>query len=114
MAKLTQKEFMEKAKLIIGDRTDDDAIAFLEDCKDTISSEGDEWKTKYDALVVEKDNLDAEWRKKYTERFFDDDTNTNNNNTNNNNNNNDPFDTRTDEQKKAETISVDDLFTKED
>ena len=45
----------------LGDRTDDEAIALLE----TIDNEGvdeENWKQKY------KDN-DAEWRKKYTERF---------------------------------------------
>ena len=45
----------------LGDRTDDEAIALLE----TIDNEGvdeENWKQKY------KEN-DAEWRKKYTERF---------------------------------------------
>jgi hypothetical protein len=45
----------------LGDRTDDEAIALLE----TIDNEGvdeENWKQKYE------DN-DAEWRKKYTERF---------------------------------------------
>lgn len=45
----------------LGDRTDDEAIALLE----TIDNEGvdeENWKQRY------KDN-DAEWRKKYTERF---------------------------------------------
>ena len=45
----------------LGDRTDDEAIALLE----IIDNEGmdeENWKQKYE------DN-DAEWRKKYTERF---------------------------------------------
>lgn len=45
----------------LGDRTDDEAIALLE----TIDNEGvdeESWKQKYEAN-------DAEWRKKYTERF---------------------------------------------
>lgn len=45
----------------LDDRTDDEAIALLE----TIDNEGvdeENWKQKYE------DN-DAEWRKKYTERF---------------------------------------------
>lgn len=45
----------------LGDRTDDEAIALLE----TIDNEGvdeENWKQRYE------DN-DAEWRKKYTERF---------------------------------------------
>lgn len=105
---------MDKAKLIIGDRTDDDAISFLEDCKDTISSEGDEWKTKYEAELKAKEELDASWRKKYTERFFEDDTNTNPNNNKEKNEHANPLDTRTEEQKKAESITVNDLFTREE
>lgn len=45
----------------LGDRTDDEAIALLE----TIDNEGvdeENWRQRYE------DN-DAEWRKKYTERF---------------------------------------------
>lgn len=45
----------------LGDRTDDEAIALLE----TIDNEGvdeENWKQKYE-------ENDAEWRKKYTERF---------------------------------------------
>lgn len=45
----------------LGDRTDDEAIALLE----VVDNEGideENWKQKYE------DN-DAEWRKKYTERF---------------------------------------------
>ena len=75
----------------------------------------DDYKTKYENVVREKEDLDKEWRERYKSRFFDDtttNTNTNNNNTNDNNNNNhmNLFDERTDEQKKAESISVDDLF----
>lgn len=45
----------------LGDRTDDEAIALLE----TIDNEGvdeENWKQKFE-------ENDAEWRKKYTERF---------------------------------------------
>lgn len=45
----------------LGDRTDDEAIALLE----TIDNEGvdeENWRQKYE-------ENDAEWRKKYTERF---------------------------------------------
>lgn len=45
----------------LGDRTDDEAIALLE----AIDNEGvdeENWKQKYE-------ENDAEWRKKYTERF---------------------------------------------
>ena len=74
MAKLTQKEFMDKLKVFIGDRTDDDAISFIEDCKDTITDDKDDWQQKYNDVVKEKDELDKDWRKKYTDRFFSSDS----------------------------------------
>lgn len=73
MAVLTQKEFMEKLNTIIGDRTDDEALAFIEDCKDTISSDKDEWKTKYDEEVQKNADLEKSWREKYKARFFESD-----------------------------------------
>ena len=116
MSILNQTDFMNQLKTMIGDRTDDKALKFIEDAKDTISSMNDDYKTKYETAVKEKEDLDKEWRERYKSRFFDDaNTNTNNNNTNDNNNNNpmNPFDERTDEQKKAESITVDDLFKSE-
>lgn len=115
MAKLSQKEFMEKLKTFIGDRTDDDAIGFIEDCKDTITDDKDDWKQKYDDVVKEKENLDKEWRKKYTDRFFssdshnDDDNHENNKKTNPANVKDEPSE---EEQKmeQAEKIRFDDLF----
>lgn len=112
MAVLNEKDFMDKIKAMIGDKNDDETLSFLEDAKDTISSLSDDYKKKYDDLLIEKDNLDKAWREKYKSRFFDDtDINNNNHNDNHNNNNNNPFDTRTEEEKKAESISIDDLFT---
>ena len=109
MAKLSQKEFMEKVKTVLGDRDDDEALSFLEDCKDTISSEDDSWKEKYDTVVKEKEELDKQWRTKYKERFYSSDTNINDNKDKDNQDNTpkDPnFDTRSEELKKAESISL--------
>ena len=86
MARLSQKEFMEKLKTFIGDRTDDDAISFIEDCKDTITDDKDDWKQKYDDVVKEKEELDKTWRQKYTERFFSSDSHNDDNNGKNENN----------------------------
>lgn len=116
MAKLTNKELIESFKKFIGDRTDDDALKMLEDFTDTITDDGDDWKTKYEQAVEEKKLLDESWRTKYKERFYSADTNINNNTNNNNNDNtrNDPnFDTRSEEEKKAESITIDDLFKSE-
>lgn len=73
MAVLSKKEFMEKLNTIMGDRTDDEALSFIEDCKDTISSDKDEWKTKYEEEVQKNSDLEKSWREKYKARFFESD-----------------------------------------
>lgn len=108
MAKLNVDEFMNSVKSIIGDRDDDEALKFIEDCKDTITAEKDDWKAKYDEVVKEKDDLDKSWRAKYKERFYS--TEPISNNDTNNNEHNNPLDTRTDEERQAESIKITDLF----
>ena len=118
MAKLTQKDFMTKLQAIIGDRTDDEAISFIEDCKDTISDEEDEWQKKYEDAVKEKEELDKTWRKKYTDRFFSADSHNDNNNDNHENNHNtnpanvkkNDVDEEQEKLEQAEKIRFDDLF----
>jgi len=118
MARLTQEEFMSKLKTIIGDRTDDEAISFIEDCKDTISEDKDDWKSKYDDLLKEKDELDKTWRQKYTDRFFssvshtddDKDTHENNKKTNPASGKKDELDENEQKIEQAEKIRFDDLF----
>ena len=63
--KKTKAEIMESLKSILGENTSDEAIALIEDVSDTLDSMNDttDWKQKYE-------EKDAEWRKKYTERFF--------------------------------------------
>ncbi len=113
MAKLSAEEFMNSVKTIIGDRDDDEALKFIEDCKDTITGEHDDWKAKYDEAVKEKEDLDKSWRAKYKERFYSPDTNINENNPKDNNEHNNILDTRSDEEKKAESITINDLFKSE-
>ena len=113
MSKLTAEEFMKAVKGIVGERTDDEALKFLEDAKDTIISEHDDFKAKYEAEVEAKKKLDDEWRAKYKARFYssEDDTNINNNPNNNDNTKKDPnFDTRSEAEKLAASITIDDLF----
>lgn len=117
MAKLSQKEFMEKVKTVLGDRDDDEALSFLEDCKDTISSEDDSWKEKYDTVVKEKEELDKQWRTKYKERFYSsDDSHTDKDD--NIDTKKKPSQTSTtepeddDKLEQAEKVRFDDLFTK--
>ena len=112
MAKLSSDEFMKSIQSIIGDRTDDEALKFLENAKDTITSEHDDYKAKYEAEVEAKKKLDEDWRAKYKARFYssDDDTNINNPNNKDNTKNDPNFDRRSDAEKLAESITIDDLF----
>lgn len=63
MAKRTREELLEAVRAVIGDSTEDAALALLEDISDSWDNSGDEWKNKYD-------ELDQAWRKKYVDRFF--------------------------------------------
>ena len=77
MAVRTREEIITQVKARIGEQTDDETIAFLEDITDTLSDletkangDGIDWKTKYE-------ENDSEWRRKYTERFYSSDQNNN-------------------------------------
>lgn len=70
MAVKTKEEILESFKSRLGENTDDETISFLEDITDTLddfekraNGDGTDWKSKYE-------ENDANWRKKYTERFF--------------------------------------------
>lgn len=70
MAVKTREEILESFKTRLGENPDDDSISFLEDFTDTLDAfekrakgDGTDWKSKYE-------ENDANWRKKYTERFF--------------------------------------------
>ena len=70
MAVKTREEILESFKTRLGENPDDESISFLEDVTDTLddfekraSGDGTDWKSKYE-------ENDANWRKKYTERFF--------------------------------------------
>lgn len=67
--KRNKSEMIDLAKKILGERTDDDAISFLEDVSDSFTDTTDEWEKKYNAMKKEKEDLDASWRKRYTDRF---------------------------------------------
>lgn len=75
MAVKTREEILKEIKARVGEQTDDETIAFLEDVTDTLTDleikakgDGTDWRTKYE-------ENDAVWRKKYTERFYSSDPN---------------------------------------
>lgn len=71
---LQKSELMEKIKVLVGERTDDEALNALKDISETVESysttDADEWKKKYEDKEKELKNNDEEWRKKYRDTFF--------------------------------------------
>ena len=76
--KLTREEYMASIASIIGDRTDDEALKFVEDMTDTFDGNVN---TDYEATIntlnstikelTDKNNsIEEEWRKKYLARFY--------------------------------------------
>lgn len=67
MAVRTREEILDTIRSRLGDDTSDDALAIIEDIDDTLrdyeTRAGEDWKSKYD-------ELDAQWRKRYRDRFF--------------------------------------------
>ena len=64
MAVRTRDELITAVNTIIGETPDNNGLSLLEDISDTFASYNDTeyWKTKYE-------ENDAEWRKRYKERF---------------------------------------------
>lgn len=67
MAVKTRDEILAAIRSRLGDDTSDDALTIIEDIEDTFKDyeirAGEDWKGKYD-------ELDAQWRKRYRDRFF--------------------------------------------
>lgn len=67
MAVRTDEEIMQAVQTRIGEDVSDEALAFVQDIRDTLadrkSSSGEDWKAKYE-------QCDADWRKKYRDAFF--------------------------------------------
>lgn len=67
MAVRTRDEILAAIRARLGEDTSDDALAIIEDVDDTFKDyetrTSEDWKSKYD-------ELDAEWRKRYRDRFF--------------------------------------------
>ena len=65
----TKEEILEAIKGRIGDDSSDETIAFLEDITDTLNDYDNKTKTDTDWKTKYEEN-DKEWRKRYTDRFF--------------------------------------------
>ena len=93
MAIKTIEELMGAVRARVGEDTSDEAIAFVEDVSDTLASlsNAENWKKKYE-------ENDAEWRKRYQDRFFNPDK---------------PSDTEPEPDPEPKKLTFDELF-KED
>lgn len=67
----TKEQLLDAIKLKMGEEMKDEDISLLEDLADTFDSfenkDETDWKSKYE-------ENDKEWRKRYTERFFEGNT----------------------------------------
>lgn len=67
MAILTKEEYQEKIKSIIGEKSDDDSLKFVEDMMDTYNAGSAE---KVNELEKKYEELDNSWREKYKKTFL--------------------------------------------
>lgn len=69
MAIKSREDLLKSLNTLIGDNSNDENLAILEDVTDTLkdyeekTADQTDWKTKYE-------QNDAEWRKKYKDRFL--------------------------------------------
>lgn len=69
MAIKSREDLLKSLNTLIGDNSSDENLAILEDVTDTLkdyeekTADQTDWKTKYE-------QNDADWRKKYKERFL--------------------------------------------
>ena len=76
--KLTREEYMASIASIIGDRTDDEALKFVEDMTDTfdgnVNTDNEETINTLNETIKELTDknitIEEEWRKKYLARFY--------------------------------------------
>ena len=61
---------LEELRNVIGDRTDDDALALIERVSELESQSIDDLKNKITELEGQMKQLDEDWRKRYRDRFY--------------------------------------------
>ena len=95
----TKDEIMEEIRAYIGDRSDDQTIALIENISDTLddyAAHGD-----YDEKLMA---VEAEWRRKYIDRFM----------TGGEKKNDVEVEKTDDENDKSEGIKIEDLYTEKE
>ena len=74
MAILSTNDLRTRIQTLVCENTDDDTLDFLQDFDDTItdleSKGATDYQELYKAEVQKNKDLDASWRKRYRDRFF--------------------------------------------
>lgn len=74
MALRSKEELLKIFGDLIGDRNDDEVIAFMEDLADSFGDDNgssiEKLKNDYDKLKQKYDESEENWRRKYRERFY--------------------------------------------
>lgn len=104
---LNREDFIKAISAIVGERTDDEAISFVENMTDTFDAFGDSEKDETIADLQKRlEETEQSWRKKYRDRFYsgtDEEENPSNQ----------LLEEDKDEMIEAEEITIDDLFNEE-
>lgn len=104
MSVLSRDELLERTRTLLGERTDDEAIAFIEDVTDTYDSISDGNSGYTEEEVTAKVNeVEEKWRKKYRDRFF-----------GTGGNDDEDDDDLDDDNTNTEEVTIDDLFEKKE
>ena len=74
MAVITNEEFMNRINKLVGEDSSDETLAMLGDFSDTLNANSDA-VNRVAELEAENKRIDADWRKKYRDRFFNGGTN---------------------------------------
>lgn len=102
MSVLSRDEMLEKTRALLGERTDDEAIAFIEDVTDTYDSiSGARSGYTEEEVTAKVNEVEEKWRKKYRDRFF-------------GNSGDDDDDEPDDGNTNTEEVTIDDLFDKKE
>ena len=70
MAIKTKEELLSSIKTVLGDNTDDNSLAIIEDISDTYDDMNNKAKGDGKDWKAEAEKIDREWRQKYHDRFF--------------------------------------------
>ena len=90
---------LEELRNVIGDRTDDDALALIERVSELESQSIEDLKNKITELEGQMKQLDEDWRKRYRDRFYEGEKEIE-----------DEPEEEAGNEEEAESVSIDDLF----